>query len=242
MIIRSRPEGRKRQTTPRDRASHLSLHGRVLPSVTVKVITVNYEPDAAAFAERLFGYRPADDELACLAGLLDGATVTVSVKRQKSWLYLSVNDPRFERYETSVRKDVDGGLFAYIHHTYVAAGQTGQGYGLRAFLQQVRSAQRLGLTRFELYAAGNPATGAENGYYTWARYGFNAALREPEIALLPAALRGVADLNEVMQRGYHWWWKATGDSRSMVFDLAQNSSMMQVFRAYLETKKLTFEE
>jgi len=67
-------------------------------------------------------------------------------------------------------------------------------------------------------------------------------LRESEISLLPAALRGVTELNEVMQRGYHWWWQATGDSRSMVFDLAQDSPMMQLFRAYLKTKNLTLEE
>jgi hypothetical protein len=205
-------------------------------------IRVIYKRGAITVARRLFGYRPADDDLARLAGALDGAEVIVSARKDKAWLYLAVNDPRFDRYETSVRRDGNGSLYAYIHHVYVAPGQTGRGHGLRAFLRQVRGARKLTLARFELYAAGNPATGAENGYYTWARYGFNAALRQVEIGLLPPALRGVTELNEVMQRGYHWWWKATGDSRSMVFDLAPDSSMMQVFSAYLKTKNMTIEE
>jgi len=109
----------------------------------VKGITVTYVRGAIGLARQLFGRRAADDDLARLAGALDGATVIVSAKKKKNWLYLSVSDPRFARYETSVRRDANGNLFAYIHHVYVAAGQTGQGYGLRAFLQQVRGALRL---------------------------------------------------------------------------------------------------
>ena len=84
----------------------------------MKGITVIYERGAVGLARQLFGRRPADDDLARLAGALDGATVIVSAKKKKSWLYLSVRDLRFARYETSVRRDVDGGLFAYIHHTF----------------------------------------------------------------------------------------------------------------------------
>jgi hypothetical protein len=91
-------------------------------------ITVKYKRGAITLARHLFGYRPADDDLARLAGALDGAEVIVSARKEKGWLYLAIIDSRFDRYETSVSRDGDGSLYAYIHHVYIAPGQTGQGH------------------------------------------------------------------------------------------------------------------
>ncbi|MGH9799417.1 MAG: hypothetical protein ACRD82_03555, partial [Blastocatellia bacterium] len=133
----------------------------------VNQIRVHCEPGAADFALKLFGKQPTDGEMAGLAGALDGATVAVSVRHSKGWLYLSVDDPaRFEAYETSIRQDLNGELYGYIHEVRVAAGQGGQGFGLRAFLRQVAAARTIGLKRFELFAAGDPADTSSNGYYT----------------------------------------------------------------------------
>lgn len=204
-------------------------------------ITINYEEGALEFAQQLFGRQPADDELARLAGALDGAAVSVAVRQKKGWLYLTINDIRFERYETSIRKDADGSLFAYIHHAYAAPGQSGKGYGVRAFLRQVNAARQLGLKRFELFAAGNPGSKDENGYYVWPRFGFDAPLREIERQALPSGLTGAITLNQVIQLGGHWWWKIVGNARSMVFDLRDESEMMKTFRAYLNEKGITGE-
>ena len=220
------------------RASWFSLRGRMLPSVTVKGITVNYELGAAAFAERLFGFRPADDELACLAGALDGATVNVSVRVKKGWLYLAVDDPtRFEVYETSVRHDGQGELFAYIHEVRVAVGQGGQGLGIHAFIRQLAGAKALGVTRFELWAAGDVRDKSHNGYYTWARFGFDAPLRNEKL-FRPFHLSQAQTINDVILNGAYAWWKQHGSERSMVFDLADDSSMMAVLRAYRKEKGL----
>lgn len=207
----------------------------------MKDITVIYKRGAVGLARQLFGHRPADDDLARLAGAMDGATVIVSANRKKNWLYLFVSDPRFDRYETSVRRDADSRLFAYIHHVYVAAGHTGQGYGLRAFLRQVNGARRLGLKRFELFAAGYSGSDDEIGYYVWARYGFDARLRDEEQATLPAPLKGSTNLNQLILSGGRAWWKRFGNARSMSFDLADGSEMMNVFRSYLKEQGITEE-
>ena len=204
-------------------------------------ININFEAGAREFARQLFGYQPAEAELARLAGALLGAAVKVAVRRQKGWLYLTVSDARFERYETSIRQDADGSLFAYIHHAYAATGQRGKGYGVRAFLRQVNAARRLGLQRFELFAAGRPSASDENGYYVWARFGFDAPLREIERLALSAELRGALTVNQVIQRNGHEWWKAAGNARSMVFALSDDSEMMKTFRAYLNEKGITEE-
>ncbi|MGH9835907.1 MAG: hypothetical protein ACRD9Y_23040 [Blastocatellia bacterium] len=73
-------------------------------SAAVKDITVIYKQGAVKLARQLFGDRPADGDLARLAGVLDGATVIVSARKKKNWLYLSVNDPRFDRYESEDQK------------------------------------------------------------------------------------------------------------------------------------------
>jgi hypothetical protein len=219
----------------------LQVSKRRLLSVAVKDVTVNYEDGVLELMLRLFGQLPNDEELAGLAGALPGAEVNVAIRRQKGWLYLTLSDARFERYETSIRKDIDGSLFAYIHHAYAAAGQRGQGNGVRAFLCQVNAARRLGVRRIELFAAGNPGSGEENGYYVWARFGFDAPLREIERRALPANLSGAITLNQVIQRGGHEWWKAVGNARSMVFDLQAESEMMKTFKMYLSEKGITEE-
>ena len=210
----------------------------VLRSLPVNAITVNYEDGALEFANQLFGFQPADTDLAALAGALDGATVQVSIRRTKGWLYLTVNDHRFERYETSIRKDADGSLFAYIHHVYAAVGYSGQGNGARAFLRQVNAARRLGLKRFELFAAGYPGSIEENGYYVWGRYGFDAPLSGEEQRRLPAPLTGATTINQLLQRGGLQWWKRFGSFRSMSFDLADGSEMMNAFLDYLKEKQV----
>lgn len=204
----------------------------------MQAITINYETGAAEFAEKMFGSLPDNDALACLAGALDGAMVNVSVRVKKGWLYLAVNDPaRFEVYETSVRRDAQDTLFAYIHEVRVAVGRSGQGLGIQAFLRQVAGAKALGITRFELWAAGDVRDTSHNGYYTWARFGFDALLGN-EKRFLPARLLQAQTINDLMLRGEHRWWKLHGSERSMVFDLADDSSMMAVLRAYRKEKSL----
>ncbi|MGH9844834.1 MAG: hypothetical protein ACREEM_39460, partial [Blastocatellia bacterium] len=188
-------------------------------------VTVKYERGAIKFVERMLATRPADDDLARLAGALDGAMVIVSVWKKKGWLYLSVDDPsRFEICDTSLRRDVAGNLFAYIHEVRTAMQQGGQGLGIRAFVRQVSGARSLGLERFELWAAGDVRDKSSNGYHTWARFGFDAYLG-PEKVFLPPHLSQAKTTDDLMLNGGHLWWKQHGSQRSMVFDLAEDSSM-----------------
>jgi hypothetical protein len=204
----------------------------------VQAVTINYKTGAVKLARQLLGRRPADEELARLAGALDGARVNVTAKKKKSWLYLAVDDPaRFEVYETSVRRDARGDLYAYIHEVRTAVGRRGQGLGLQAFRRQVAGARALGVKRFELWAAGNIRDTANNGYYTWARFGFDAPLGNERV-FLPAQLSAARTINDVILGGGHEWWKQHGSERTMIFDLNDSSSMMQVLRAYLQGKGL----
>lgn len=200
--------------------------------------TIHYLPAAPPLAVSLFGHALADEEIAWLAGALDGAEVIVSSR--KSGLYLEVKDaPRFAAYETSIRTDADGSLWDYLHDVRIAAGLGGQGLGLQAFLRQIQMARALGLTRFELWAAGHPGDQAHNGWITWAKFGFDAPLNKYELAALPRAYATARTVNDIMFLGADDWWAKTGSERSMVFDLYAGSSMMSQFRRYLKKKGYT---
>lgn len=201
-------------------------------------IQVHYEDGALEFARQLFEQSFNDEDLAHLAGALGDATVNVTVRRQKNWLYLSVDDPtRFEVYKTSVRRDANGELYGYIHEVRTAIGQSGQGLGARAFLRQVNGAKSLGLSRFELWAAGDVRDVSYNGYYTWARFGFDAPLGTEKV-FLPRHFAKAATINTLILAGQWQWWKQHGSARTMIFDLHDGSSMMQVFKNYLTEKGL----
>jgi hypothetical protein len=116
-----------------------------LPSV--QNITGNYAAGAADLARDLFGRAVADEELAAAVGALDGAALNVSVRKSRE-------------------------LYIWNHH-FEKRHDAPPGVGLRSFKTQVEGARRLGVKRIELWAAGDPRDTSYNGYYTWARFGFN---------------------------------------------------------------------
>ena len=203
-------------------------------------ISINYEAGAVELIAQLFAPPPSEAEIAQLAGALDGARVDVSVRRVG--LFLAVAHPWFECYETSIRRDRNGDLYAYIHDVRKHTREPRE-IAIKAFLRQVTAARKLGLKRFELYAAGTAADTKFSGYRFWPRLGFNAALYDFELNDLPPSLIEAGNLNDLMQRplGYEWW-KRKGSERSMIFDLAAESAMMKVFRHRLQELGLKEDE
>lgn len=210
-----------------------------LLSRAVTNISVNYEKGAAELAQQLFGALPPDEEIAGLAGALEGALVKAAVRR--AGLYLAVEHPWFECYETSIRRDRNNDLYAHIHDVRKRAREP-RDVVVRAFFRQVVTARKLGLKRFELYAPGYFNDTRFSGYRFWPRLGFNARLTLEEQTGLPLNLAGAQDLNQlILLPGGYAWWKEKGSERSMVFDLAENSEMMKVFRERLKAAGLTKE-
>jgi hypothetical protein len=199
---------------------------------------IKYGEGAVELTQSLFGRAVTDDEIGFLAGALDGAEVIVSVR--KVGLFLDVKDAgRFETYETSIRRDADGSLWAYIHDVRTTAGLRGQGLGIRAFVRQVQAAREFGLTRFELWAAGHPGDQTHNGWLTWPKFGFDAPLNRLDLAALPRAYAGARTLNDIMRLKAHAWWAKQGSERAMIFYLRDDSSMMEQFQRYLNEKGLS---
>lgn len=110
------------------------------------------------------------------------------------------------------------------------------GTGLRAFARMVEAAQQVGLQQIKATAIGT-AVDRYNGYYTWPRYGFDAALRPGHIRQLPPSLAGRHTLLDLMSIAEgRTWWKANGMDMTVSFDLAPNSRSLQVLADVLREK------
>ncbi len=176
-----------------------------------------------------------DADLAGLAGALPGAIVFIT--REGQSLLFEVQHPAVEIQHRRLARDQAGAL--YLRNTALRKlPATPSGFGLKMFAVQVEAAKRLGVERIVAFAAGYPNhPDGLNGYYTWMRFGFNALLDDADLEVMPVELARAQDLNDIIRLGGKDWWKANGYEREMIFDLSDNSVMMQIFREYQAEKK-----
>lgn len=193
-------------------------------------IKTTYTEEAKQQVVHLFGITVSDRLLAQAIGALDGATVDFSAGEKT--LIATVHHRYVQFQQRWIKRDEQGQLF--VRNLYFEK----QSYaplllGLHALLNQIWAGPRLGIHYVSLNAGGEYGDNQLNGYYTWARYGFNAQLSADEKMLLPYNLRSLQTTNEVMQAGQAEWWKMFGKGHEMIFDLDENSSMMATLKLYL---------
>jgi hypothetical protein len=197
-------------------------------------IQVSHTEEAKQQVVHLFGRAVPDRLLAQAVGALDGAAVDFSAGEDA--LVARVQHRYVSFQQRLIKRDEEGQLFVrnlYFEKQSYAPPLT----GLRALLNQIRAGQLLGIHYISLNAAGEYGENQLNGYYTWARYGFNDQLKPDEKTLLPPNFRHLQTTNEVMQAGQAEWWKMFGKGREMVFALAEGSSMMETLELYLAELK-----
>ncbi len=117
--------------------------------------------------------RPTDlQDLASVVGAPDHAQV--EVKRDPSGRRIVINtvSPQYvsDRY---LIRDEDGELSVLNDSITVAIAYQGTGIGTTVFTNQVQHARKMGVARIRTYAAGSVDVPGVNGYYTWARLGYD---------------------------------------------------------------------
>lgn len=106
----------------------------------------------------------------------------------------------------------------------------GQGHGTSFFLQQVEVARRLGLREIQAYAA----RGEEyNGYYTWARLGYDGPL--PEDLQTLTGLRTVLEMMRTKEM--QDLWRKEGEGFEATFDLRPGSESLKRLAQYVKDKE-----
>ena len=194
------------------------------------MIQVHYKPGARKTAVALLGQLVPDEQLAALAGALDGATVHLSAHGDS--LFFDVQHPDVVFQQRRLARDELGRL--YVRNLYLEKQPWGQPLlGLRALLRQIEAGQALGIAYLTTFASGSAYEDGWNGYYTWARYGFDAELPARVREELPPSFASVRTLNELLQQGGAPYWKKHGLESEMIFDLRPNSSTIQTLQGYL---------
>lgn len=210
---------------------------------TPRNIQTHYHEGARRSLHRILGRSLTDDELGGLVGALDGAKVEVINTGGK--VYFEVYHPLIQRQVRSVSTDWVGRVFME-NEVFVKTRTAPSGIGLKSFATQTYHAQRFGVSYIETEAVGNYEQSRNrggqkwNGYYTWARMGYNADLGEDDWIKFPVTYRGIEDLNSLFeQENGKFVWLEHGSKRYMVFDLDDESSNWRVLRKYLQEKEFT---
>jgi SPP1 gp7 family putative phage head morphogenesis protein len=126
-----------------------------------------------------------------------------------------------------------------VSHDLMKIDKSARGSGIGVFASQVQAYRKAGYKTIKTYAARGPEY---NGYYTWARFGFDVDLqsarsRSLRYDLEQAGFGKLNKLSELMstQKGRDWW-KVNGQGIDMEFDLTDDSVSMEVLDAYIQER------
>lgn len=171
-----------------------------------------------------------------LNGAPDGARITLRIVDQISAKFTTDHTFFSEACEREIQS-YDGGFLLMINEVLMLKPcYQGKGYGIRMFAQEAHAAREAGISQIWLMAAGRKDDTRYNGYYSWARYGFDAALEPADTAKLPVQYQRVKTVQELMNTAEgKELWREHGTGRMMCFDLA-DAECWKVLAAYMAHK------
>ncbi len=187
----------------------------------------------------LFGRRLDSAMWARLVGAPDGATVHVLPSPAPDYRHgvqLRVDHPWLDgaaiRY---VFEDLDGDV-AMVNDWLRVRGDAPAGVGTRMLAIQAHMARSLGVLYIAAEAVGAPGS-TSNGYYTWARLGFDGPLPAQLRAVLPAEWRTAQRVLDIIESpAGPQWWRAHGRRFEGIFDLRAESRSWRVLQGYTSEK------
>jgi ADP-ribosyltransferase exoenzyme len=182
------------------------------------------------------GVRLTENDLADMVAAADGSTVSFTPKYGA--ITIHVAHPYYSQYRTLKKGDDGKPIIEQV--SFFADEDSPKGIGTQIFATQVYNSKKAGIDRLEVSAGKsdpNPDfTNGMNGYYTWARFGYETELKDNLFEKLPDNLK-TRSLNELMQKdGGAEWWKDNGGSFNGVFSLDDSSTSMKILRNYVKAK------
>jgi hypothetical protein len=169
-------------------------------------------------------------DVASAVGAPDDARVNIS--EGGGGIYVNVTGPGYKA-QRLIYKDANGKTV--IENIHIETTKTGTGLGTKIFGRQVEQASKLGVDRIQTFAAG-PA-GGYNGYYTWARLGYDAKI--PSSVKLPSKFKNAKNVSDLMRtKAGAKFWKEHGTSVKMTFNLKRGSTSQRALSKYLKKKGL----
>lgn len=167
-----------------------------------------------------------------------GPDTFVEVRSTGRAVQLRIENPRIEFLRNYLRDD-DGKLVA--EHMFISIDKAhrekpeNNGLGTRIFARSVEALRAGGFDRIRADAAG-AAGDLFNGYYTWARLGFEGDI--PGHLRLPPNLRGAKTVQDLFEtEAGALWWKTRGEDTKMQFELDPGSRSSRALERYLAIRR-----
>ncbi len=201
-----------------------------------------YDESARAVLHELLGRkRISDKNVATMAGALDGSLVQVETDGRA--VRFHVHHPDVRTQIRTLSRDSEGALYFYNNEFFKEDGAPG-GLGTIAFARQAFQASELGIEYIKTEAIGNYGSAKSNeanGYYTWARLGYNAQFSPEGSRYFESLLdkkRKIRDINDLMKtEDGREAWRRYGGTTYMVFELDGRSKSMRTLRRYILEKR-----
>lgn len=193
---------------------------------------------AVATRKRMFG-DVSDAAVVAAVGAPDGSTVEVRAGART--VDVTVHNPQYGlTLIRSFKKDSDGNRYVHNDLFTLRAGSP-KGLGTEILARQAAALSKMGFDRMETSAAGTKEAadrGSWNGYYTWARLGYDAKLQEGQRKALPASMRHAETLHELFAMpGGAAAWKESGSWFEGKFSLKKGSQSVKILNAYLQERE-----
>lgn len=194
----------------------------------------------------LFKRDLTDNEISNISGAPHGAMVSVSgwVQKGGDYKHLDISWSHPE-YGTALRsivavKQRDGSQKLLMNNGgfKLNPDSQGSGHGTEIFAKQVETAEKLGIDHITTIAERDES---KNGYYTWARLGYDAQVpwnlwsSVPKELNVPRYSPRISQL--MMTKEGREWWKQNGETEELTFDLKPDSLSRRVLNEYVTAKR-----
>ena len=177
--------------------------------------------------DNIIGKPGSLDKAVTALGAKEGDKVTLW-KQDDNSVSISIENDKFF-VNRAIFKDANGNI--RIDNHQIAVYDQGKGLGTKLFSDEVEWAKGIGAKQIDTMARREPDM---NGYYTWARLGYDANLKYSALGDKAAKagfnVEKVSDLMKTPE-GTKWWLK-NGKTIPMTFDLTPGSHSLSVLEAY----------
>jgi hypothetical protein len=173
------------------------------------------------------------DDLPGLVGAPDGSKVNLSIPASNE-IKINLYDPETGYKSRRVLKTYNGKLILKNEESELPKAKQGKGISTDIFAKQVKAAEAAGVD--EIWAVAAKADDL-NGYYTWARLGFDSPLSPRFKATLPPEFASAETVQDLMAtEAGRDYWRANGYQTGMIFSVKPGSRNREIFERYLRTK------
>lgn len=188
-------------------------------------------------SESWLGRALSDDEWSELAGAPTGSRVAVTVyinslsgkpdKIGVSWTHEGLG----AEGHRAIRRTYEGDLVMWVTGMELGENKS-KGLGTQILHREILAAERLGIGTVRLLAEAPP----KNGYYSWARLGFDRQLSS--LDRLPAEWAGAKRVSDLMktQEGRDWWKENIKQDQYLDFDVKSGSLSRRILDEYIKER------